>query len=324
MTKLPSWLHPIQLPMPATMGSIYAYLIEGPDGAALVDTGIADISSRTALEEGLHHRGLGVRDIQTVVCTHHHIDHAGLGRLFQDLGARVLMSEPEAALLHDFYDRSELDGKRASFFGRHELPEELVEHVKNIFPFLRKLCEPFEPERALVDGQMTELGGVSFQVLVTPGHTPGHVCLYQRDAEVVLTGDCVMTPETTHISPRPEPDDEVDHFGTFIASLDRLQALGGVLGCPGHGRMRRDLSRQTVRIKAYLSGELNRVADSLRDRPQSAFELTPGGIDARKRVFPKWLAVTQTVIYLTHLVCRGEAEIVEEQGKLRYRAIDAS
>lgn len=324
MIHRPSWLHPIQLPMPATMGSINAYLILGPEGAALVDTGLADLSSRTALEAGLQSRGLGLRDIQTVVCSHHHIDHAGLGKTFRELGARVLMSEPEAALFQDFYHHPELDGERAAFFGRHELPRELIEHVTHILPFLRKLCEPFDPETTLVDSSSVSLGGIRFQVLITPGHTPGHVCLYHPEAGVALTGDCVMTPKTTHISPRPELDDDADHFRAFITSLRRLQALGAVLGCPGHGRARSDLSRQTARIQSYLSGELAQVADSLGDRPRSAFSLTPRKVDARERIFPRWLAVTQTVIYLTHLVRRGEAEIVEERGKLTYRALGAS
>ena len=166
--------------MPATLGSVNVYLIVGPKGRALVDTGLDDRASREELARLLQQYGMTFGDIDVVVCTHHHVDHAGLGRTFQKAGAEVKMSKKDAELLTAFFSHPERDVETASFSGRHELPKELTAHIKTMFPFLRKLAEPFVPEVGLEEGERLELGGIPFEVLRTPGHTPGHISLWQK------------------------------------------------------------------------------------------------------------------------------------------------
>jgi glyoxylase-like metal-dependent hydrolase (beta-lactamase superfamily II) len=309
----------MKLPMPATLGSVNAYLIEGPEGSALVDTGLDDQASRQALRHQLRLEGLSLENIDTVVCTHHHADHAGLGRTFQESGATVKMSREDAELLAEFMNHPERDGEKASFGSRHELPTGLSAHIETMFPFLRKLAEPFQPDVGLDDGQTLNLGGIRFEVVATPGHTPGHVALRHEGSGMVLSGDAVITTKATHISPRPETESREDSFATFIETLERLQRIGPVTAFPGHGGPIADLQRQAARIEAHLRAELALVERRLSSRPQTAFELSNVALDSRRRAFPTWLSVTQTLVYLNHLLFEGRVRRLDTDRGFMYR-----
>jgi len=318
MSGTPSWLAVLDLPMPATLGHVNAYLVRGPSGAALVDTGMDDASSRKELERQLGVHGLAPTDLDTVVCTHHHQDHCGLGATLAEAGAEIVMSAADAESLLIFQDHPEIDERRATFNGNHPVPEEFVARVTAVFPFFRNLGQRFEPARTVADGDTIDLGGLRFEVLLTPGHTRGHVCLLQRDAGVVLTGDHVITGDATHVSMREEVAG-TDPLGGFVASLERVRDLGPLRGLPGHGAPIADLSVRADQLVRHHRARIEQVARALGDEPRSAFELSGDVLGRRPKVFMRWLAMSQTLAYLEHLVHVGRAEQVPIEGGVGYR-----
>lgn len=317
MSDLPQWLHTIPLPMPAPLGQVNAYLIEGPHGAALIDTGMDEASSRRELERGLEVHGMRIADLDALVCTHHHVDHAGLGATFREAGVETMMSALDMESLAAFFAQPELDDVRAGFYGRHEVPSGFAKRVSKIFPFFRSLAEEFRPDRALVDGDRLDLGGIEFEVLLTPGHTRGHVCLHEPEAGVVFTGDCVINREATHISMRPEAMG-TDPLGGFLSSLETIAGLGPRVGLPGHGGAIDDLVERARDIERHHRRRLEQVRRSLTEEPRTAFDISKVAVDARPKAFARWLAVSQALAYLEHLVRRGEAKEHGADRGLRY------
>lgn len=318
MIRLPSWLAVLDLPMPATLGHVNSYLVRGPAGAALVDSGMDDASSRGQLTRSLGEQGLAIADLDAAVCTHHHQDHCGLGATLIDAGVRVLMSAADADSLVLFHDHPEVDAERATFYGRHPVPEEFAQRVIAVFPFFRNLGQRFEPTETVEDGQTIDLGGVRFEVLVTPGHTRGHVCLLQRDAGVLLTGDHVIAADATHVSMREEVLG-TDPLGGFIGSLERVRDLGPLTALPGHGPPIADASERADQLVRHHRARIESVARALTDEPRGAFDLSGEVLGRRPKVFMRWLAMSQTLAYLEHLVHRGRAASVEIDGGLGYQ-----
>lgn len=313
-----SWLTEFSLPMPATLGQVNVYLIKGPSGVALVDTGMNDAASRKELTERLREQRLEMSDIDILVSTHHHADHAGLGKSFENAGTVTMMSEMDAESLSNFFDRPDLDGKRATFYGRHEVPDDFAKRIGSVFTFFRGIAERFEPAKRLNDGQEIDLGGIRFEVMITPGHTQGHLCLLQREAGVVLTGDCVIANDATYMSMRPESQGK-DPVGLFIRSLERIRDLGSVVGLPGHGPRIADLSERADQLIRHHTVRLDRIKGSLAEEPRTAFDISSEVMGPRPKLFAKWLALSQTLAYLERLVLTGDAEQVETAAGLRYR-----
>lgn len=103
--------------------------------------------------------------------------------------------------------------------------------------------------RRLVDGERIEVDGGEVRILATPGHTRDSMCVVVP-GRAVLTGDTILGRGTTVIM---HPDGAV---GPYLASLDRLEALGDLEALPGHGD---PLPSVAEAARAYRAHRLERL-----------------------------------------------------------------
>lgn len=144
---------------------VRAHLLD-EGSASLIDSGYAGSSGRIAA--ALAGRGLALTDLARLVCTHGHPDHAGSARELAELGVEVLIHPADA------------EGMRSNWRAALRHPSR-----GRIFAAMTPPLEAFSP---LSDGDMLPvLGGL--EVIHTPGHTPGSVCLYSARDRVLFTGD---------------------------------------------------------------------------------------------------------------------------------------
>ncbi len=128
---------------------ISSFLITTPEGHILMDTGFETTVPR--IRESVTKLGFKLTDIKIILNSHAHTDHAGGHALMQELtGARILMSEADAALL--------ASGGTNDFT-----------------PYSKELMgyRPAKADRILRDGDKVTLGGTTLTCHLTPGHTKG-------------------------------------------------------------------------------------------------------------------------------------------------------
>ncbi len=140
---------------------------------------------------GLESQG---RELKAIFLTHHHIDHVG--------GALALSRELQLPLL------------------AHPAT---AAHLAAAWPADGRQLD--DGETLLLDGAVPQ----RWQVLHTPGHAPGHLCLYEAALGQLVVGDMVASVGTILI----EPGD--GHMATYLEQLKRLSALGASLALPAHG-----------------------------------------------------------------------------------------
>jgi glyoxylase-like metal-dependent hydrolase (beta-lactamase superfamily II) len=148
---------------------VKAHAILDDEGVTLIDTGYAGSLSR--IERGLTGLGRSVSDVRRVVCTHGHPDHAGSARAFADLGIEVDIHPADAANL----DIGFSDAVRRPSRGR-------------IFAAMTPPLVRFTP---LEDGAVLPVHG-GLEVIHTPGHTPGSVCLFAPRDGTLFVGDTLQ------------------------------------------------------------------------------------------------------------------------------------
>ena len=89
------------------------------------------------------------------------------------------------------------------------------------------------PDRYLEDGDILSLGDAEFKVVHTPGHTPGHVVIYNQDMKISFVGDVLFRGS---IGRTDFPKGNLDQLVTSIRT--KLWPLGGDMRfIPGHGPM---------------------------------------------------------------------------------------
>jgi len=192
-------------------GVVASYLLAGPRGLGLIDTGPA--STVGQLLAGVRAAGFAPEEVEHLVVTHVHLDHAGAaGRLARLLPqARVYVHRVGAPHL---LDPSRLVASAERIYG-----ERMQALWGTILPV---------PDGRLVaveDGDGLAVGARTLRALYTPGHAVHHMALYDAARGDLFAGDLagVRLPGVAHVRPpTPPPDLALEDWS---ASLDRVAAL---------------------------------------------------------------------------------------------------
>ena len=207
---------PINMP---GLGHVNCYVLEDERGIAVVDPGLPGPESWDFLVDRLGRAGFTVDDVHTVVVTHSHPDHfGGAMRLRYESGADIVTHET----FRTMFDRADLSSDedsdaldlnspddRAAAMERHLAeptpwggrrsgpPKEFLDRIRAAGESMETTFATPRPTRPLVDGQTIKLARREWVAMHTPGHTYDHLCLYDPEFGVVLTGD--------HVLPRSRP-----------------------------------------------------------------------------------------------------------------------
>jgi len=156
--------------------SIAAYLLKG-EKTALVDCGYA--SSAPAILEGLTGLNVNPSDVDYIIPTHVHLDHAGAAGYLLDRMPRAKVIAQERGVKH-LVDPTRLVQSATSIFG-----EELIR--------MYGTPKPIQAERITGVGEEMhiDLGGLSVTVVHTPGHAPHQVSVHVEEEKVLLAADAV-------------------------------------------------------------------------------------------------------------------------------------
>ena len=298
------------------------YVIKGGPGerSLLVDTGFRRPECLEALQAGMEE--LSLRPEETdVFLTHLHSDHTGNAATLQALGCRLFMNEPDL----NYLQSTPSPARRNRFIAEGMSPE-VLELVLQNTQGRRYASGPFTAE-TVQEGDLLSYGGYTLECLATPGHTPGHMCLYDRKKQLILLGDHVLFDITPNICYWVEMEDAL---GTYLESLRKVRDLPVRTALPGHRTLGEVSMRERIdELFAHHTARLNEAEQIVRDNPGiSAYELT-GKMTWKIRTkswdeFPpgqKWFAMGEALAHLDHLVLtRRLSREVQGDGRAVYTA----
>ena len=323
-------VHQIKLPLPdGTLNHVNVYLIEGEKGNLLIDTGWDTPEAFSALEEELASKGFALKDISQVVVTHLHPDHYGLaGKIRKLSGAKVALSKIEAGMLNLRYVKLDvLVDEVLRLLRSNGVPKNELSQLSEAALPVRKFVIPVSPDIKLKAGEKISIDPFEFKVFLTPGHSLGHICLYEPKRKLLFSGDHVLPEITPNIGLHPQSGE--NPLGDFINSLKSLMDLEVSLVFPGHGPV---FSGLRQRIEELLRHHEEREADISRvvqGEMKTAYEIA-GGIpwltDIAATSFhdlsplDKRLAITETLAHLQLMVSQDKAQKVVKDGSNFYQA----
>lgn len=209
-------------------------ILDATHGATLVDTGLP--GQAPLIAAALAEISVRVTDLTSIILTHQDIDHVGsLHELVQSSGARVLASATEVPAI---------DG---SILPRFAMPEMLAQR-----PELRAVVERFQPtpvDEPLQDGvRLDRADGV--RVIFTPGHTPGHMCLYLERSGTLIAGDALTATDGQLQGPSPVATQDMGQAAQSVQKLTKLDV--GTIVCYHEGVVRNDAPEQLHRVAQEL------------------------------------------------------------------------
>jgi len=316
-------IYRIEIPLPGSpLKALNAFVLKSLDRFLIVDTGWNREECFSAMLSGLDELNVDLNKSDIVV-THLHADHFGLVGELVRKETRVYLGEMDASIAHHIWEKAEerlQDLWRA--YLSHGFPEpELQKAMDNHPGFRYGLSSPIDFS-TVMDGDVIRFGDEALTCIATPGHSPGHMCLYDPRKKILFSGDHILFDITPNITRWPEMEDSLHRY---LSSLRKVYGLDVSLVLPGHRSIMKDHRKRIDELIAHHETRLDEAIRALEHGEKSAWEVAPHlAWDVTFRswdLFPpaqKWFALGETIAHLRYLVRRGDAALREYEGRLLF------
>ena len=296
----------LRLPLPwPGVPHCNAWAVRSGDGFVLFDTGMHQPESMENLERALAMCDLRIEDTKLVVCTHAHSDHYGqAATIVERAGCELWMNPHHEHMLRMAEDPDAVLARRLEVARQSGVPEEpLRRYAEQRRSGESGIAAVIEPDRALLTGVTIETDLGPWTVYETPGHAPSHVCMFQPERRLLISGDHLLGRISLFFDYGSSPDP----VGEFLHSLDVVERLGARLCLPGHGRTFADVQAHIQGNRKLVHERLQSVSAALEQGPLSAFELVPHVYgESLSQQNAHWL-LSKILSYLQHLQALGRA-----------------
>lgn len=306
-------LFKLEVPLPNNpLKALNCYVVTA-ERNLIVDTGMNRHECKEAMGRGLKELGV-VLDNTDFFITHMHADHSGLISYLAADESKVYCSEPDASIINSKGDwRGMLSYACLNGFPRDE--DAIEKHPG--FKYGNKSPVDF----FIVDeGSTVAAGDYIFECIETPGHTAGHLCLYEPYQKLLIAGDHILYTITPNISLW---SDEGDPLSDYLQSLEKIYTLDIELVLPAHRGLFTDHRKRIEELKRHHDRRADEIVSVLARGGQNAFQIASqikwdlSYHDWADFPTPqKWFATGEVIAHLRYLEQRGVVGKAMENGKL--------
>jgi glyoxylase-like metal-dependent hydrolase (beta-lactamase superfamily II) len=306
----------MEIPIPESpLRATNSYVVASDDRFLIVDTGMNRKDCAESIRSSLGELQVDLNRTDFFI-THSHSDHVGLVPELKKGASKVYFNRPDAAVLRDPNHWEKL----AAFAAVNGFPE--TEAAIQRHPGRKYLYRGPLDFDLLREGDEIRFGGYLFRCLETPGHTRGHMCLYEPEAKILFSGDHLLEEITPNISRWSE---NADPLGEFLKSLDKIGHYDIKVVLPGHRNVFSHMRQRIEELLRHHEARNREILSVLKKGVQSAYEVASQvtwDIDLDLwEDFPvpqKWFATGETLSHLQYLERRGEVKREWKEGKAFY------
>lgn len=324
--KIARGIYQLKIPIPnSPLGYLNCYLIEGKDGWFMIDTGWDTKKAFNTLQTGLKEISLKLTDISTILVTHAHPDHFGLVDKIKQMSPKtqLLTHRWESDLIESRYTKfSEFKNQMAALLSRHGVPQSEQSSIISTYMPAHTYLNVISPDRVLYGGEIISTGYYDLEIFWTPGHTPGHICVYESRNQLLFSGDHILPRITPNIAYHVQSSD--NPFGDYLHALKKLQHLPVAKILPAHEDVFYDLPTRIEQIVAHHEERENEIYEIVAGECQNAWQISS---------FIKWdtpilweqlpplqkrFALMEVVAHLENMRLAGKIQRIFENNSLLY------
>jgi glyoxylase-like metal-dependent hydrolase (beta-lactamase superfamily II) len=300
----------IELPLPGiALETNNAYYLSSSSRNLLIDTGLNHPKALETISRALGSLEAHLENTD-IFLTHFHADHAGLASSLATEHTRIFVSRSDAGKLINGLNWDDM----FSFATLHGFPQNLIQnvefdHPENIFRISKK------PTLTLIDtGQVVRVGELVLETIGTPGHTNGHLCLYERNSRLFFSGDHILENITPNIQLWSNDENPVGDFLTSLAHVYDM-SISSVL--PGHQGVFKNCRKVILELKEHHQKRSAEILSVLKEHNyRNSFQLAskvnwdvPYSSWEELPAFHKWLATGEVIAHVKFLERQGHVKI---------------
>lgn len=311
VTPIAEDIYQVQLPLPFALRIVNCYLLRGPHGWTLVDSGLNTAEGRETWRQAFSTLGIGPADLEKIVLTHVHPDHFGMVGWLQGLAAEagrtlpVYTSPREEQQARQVWWGNTLD-QFYSYLVAGGMPPPMAREVADGMTSTRDMTLPHPPALDTIQpGSTLTLGGREFRSIHAPGHSDGQLLFYDADDRLLLSGDHVLMKITPNIGLWSNSDP--DPLGNFMQSLAALQKLDVRLALPGHKGLITDWCGRLQELIEHHQQRLEHTLEALADTDGTVYATAQRVFSIEHFTMHEWrFAIAETLAHLEYLRVRGQ------------------
>jgi glyoxylase-like metal-dependent hydrolase (beta-lactamase superfamily II) len=328
MTEITPGIYWFKLPMPsdeAGLDFVNVYVVRGNRGYLLVDSGWNTEASFATLKKGMAEIGSDVEEISQILVTHVHPDHYGMaGHVKKLSGASLAMHHIEKGFIEPRYVSMEsLLNQIDRLLIANGVPPKMIGSLSHATVGLERYVVPTLPDITLHDGETVTTGEFNFKVVWTPGHSSGHICLYEPERKIFLSGDHILPTITPNVSVHPQAIE--NPLGRYLNSLKELKRLEVELILPGHEKPFSGFQKRIDEILRHHEERNQEILAALGNKPGTSFQVAQQvswgfkGSWSSLPDFHKRIAVLETLSHLEMMAASGRVDRLPGEDIMLFR-----
>ena len=299
LTEVVEGVFELRLPIPFEDGLVNVFLFADGDEADLLDCGMNSDESVATIKAAIGN--IGAKRLRKLVVTHIHPDHYGAaGSLAGEGMADLYIHRLEVPLVHPRYvELEQLVKEVRTYLLVNGVPASDAEVLSNSQRALSQVVKTAEPSVQLDGAELLQMGRRHLRVEWTPGHSPGHICLYDRDDKLLFAGDHMLPELSPNIGLHPQSTPDPLH--EYLDGLRRLAAYEPALILPSHGRPFSDAPARVKVLEAHHRKRLEQIVAIVGRGKQTGWGVALELWGPRENLYEKRLALQEALAHLQAL-----------------------
>lgn len=328
--KIQEYIYRITVELPKNpLRTLNCYVVKGGTRNLLIDTGFNMDECLQELRSGIAALELDMNQTD-IFLTHFHADHSGLTARIASEHSQVFMSAIDRVLFDTAVaDPNQYWGAAEGLYRLEGYPDKEMQETRLYNPARKYFSKEALPITELLDGDRIHVGDKELICVHTPGHTPGHMCLYDEEGKTMFTGDHLLfgiTPNITVWKTLP------NSLGAYIDSLKNISEYKVHKALTGHRENTGNFYERIEMLLRHHKERLDDVTAIVENNPGlSGYEvaaLMKWSIKSSSwKDFPpgqRWFAVGEAISHLNYLVEQGVIERTPKEGIHTYTRSAAS
>lgn len=304
LNELAPGVFELRLPIPFEDGLVNVYLFADGDEADLLDCGMNSQDSVELIRGALKY--IGARRLRRLVVTHIHPDHYGAAGTFagKDGLADLYIHRLEVPMVHPRYvELEQLVKEVRNWLLVNGVPVEEAEVLSNSQRALSEVVKTAEPAVQLDGAETIAMGRRRLRVEWTPGHSPGHICLFDPSERILFAGDDLLPDLSPNIGLHPQSTPDPLH--DYLEGLGRLVELDPAVVMPAHGRPFREAKARVAALTAHHRRRLEQIVEIVGSEEKTAWQVALDLWGPRDQLYEKRLALQEGLAHLQALAVDG-------------------
>ena len=308
------------------------YLFNIDDTYILVDAGLNIPDWKRKFFSELQKLNLSIDDIDYLIITHDHPDHVGLMKEIKDQNPniQVLMHEITHDVIKWMADPSnenEIKNSADELKSRtmkYGITEEMAETMFGFSTNMHRMIPYIKPDRILNDNDEIKFDSTNLKFIWTPGHSLGHICVFEESRRYLFSGDHVLSRITPHIGTSTVPPliekkfDFTNILDLYLKSLDKIDKLDPKIIFPAHQEVIYEPHKRILEMKQHHDNRLSEVSKVIENKALTPYRISQIHFGEDLDGLNTLLALSEVLSHLIYLENLGKIKRIEKNNKLYF------